>query len=203
MLTKRQAETLNYIRAFTRKNGYSPSYREIADHFGLSAVSTIAKHVKSLKEQGLIAHQWNRSRSLTTIPTQTSRATSRLIDVPLMGDIPAGPLQEIHASKDQSLQLDKKLIGKGRHFALYVRGESMIDAGILDGDIAILRQQSAIKTGQIGAFLVNNEVTLKKFFREKGKVLLMPANSSMLPIMPEGELEVQGILVLTLRGYAL
>ena len=121
MLTKRQAETLNYIRAFTRKKGYSPSYREIADHFGLSAVSTIAKHVKSLKEQGLIAHKWNRSRSLTTIPTQTSSATSRLIEVPLLGNIPAGPLQEIHASKDQSLQLDKKLIGTGRHFALYVQ----------------------------------------------------------------------------------
>ena len=77
----------------------------------------------------------------------------------------------------------------------------MIDAGILNGDIAILRQQDTIKSGQIGAFLVNNEVTLKKFFRKKGKVLLLPANSSMLPIMPEGDLEVQGILVLSLRGY--
>ncbi len=204
MLTKKQAQTLKYIKGFLKKHNYSPSFKEIANHFGISAVSTVATRVKALKEKGLISHQWNRSRSLTVITEKNSESVSEnQVEIPLLGNIPASPPQEaIVSSENDCIQIDKKLIGKGKYFAVTVKGDSMIEEGIINGDLAIIRQQESISNGQVGAFLVDQEVTLKKFFKEKGKIVLMPANRNMPPILIHNKtVEIQGILVALIRKY--
>lgn len=178
-LTKRQAQILEYITAFIAKHSYSPSYREIGTHFGLSSTATIAEHIESLKQKGYLNHEENLARSIQ--PTDLDEAEDTTISVPLLGQIAAGkPIEAIYTN--ESIDIPKDMMGNNV-FALRVRGESMIEDGILNGDYVIVEQSKTARNGDIVVALIdNNSVTLKRFYKEKDRIRLQPANSSMSPI---------------------
>lgn len=176
-LTRRQKEVLDYLRAFIDKHDYSPSYREIADHFGFSSVATVAEHVESLKTKNYLEHEENMARSIQLTPTWDERTFS----IPLLGGIAAGlPIEAIRTS--ETIDIPRDMMGRNV-FALRVRGDSMEEDGILDGDFVIIEQTSQPRNGDIVVALVEgNGVTLKRFYRENDHIRLQPANGRYQPI---------------------
>jgi repressor LexA len=176
-LTRRQKEVLDFLRIFINKHDYAPSYREIADHFSFSSVATVAEHVDSLKEKGYLENEENMARSIQLTPTWDERTFS----IPLLGAIAAGlPIEAIRTA--ETIDIPKDMMGKNV-FALKVRGDSMEEDGILDGDYVIIEQTSNPKNGDIVVALVEgNNVTLKRFYRESDHIRLQPANGKYQPI---------------------
>lgn len=176
-LTRRQKEILDYLRNFIAKHDYSPSYREVAEHFGFSSVATVAEHIDTLKEKGYLENEENMARSIQLTPTWDERTFS----IPLLGSIAAGfPVEAVRTT--ETIDIPKDMMG--RHvFALRVRGDSMIEDGILDGDYVIIEQTANPKNGDIVvALLEGNNVTLKRFYKEKDHIRLQPANGNYEPI---------------------
>ena len=178
-LTKRQAQILEYLRSHIDKNGYSPSYREIGQHFGLSSTATIAEHIESLKEKGYLSHEENLARSIQVLNPEQQEES--FFAIPLLGAIAAGkPIEAIH--NNETIDIPKDMMGQNV-FALRVRGESMIEDGILNGDYVIVEQVKTAHNGDIVVALVDNDnVTLKRFYKEKDRIRLQPANSTMRPL---------------------
>lgn len=176
-LTKRQKQILDYIEQFIDQNGYAPSYREIGEFFGLSSVSTIAEHIDSLANKGFLQKDANEARSLQLTPTWDEQS----FEIPLMGSIAAGsPIQAIRTH--ETIDIPRDMMGP-KVFALKVKGTSMIEDGIFDGDYVIIEQTSTAKNGDIIVALLDREnVTLKRFYKEKDHIRLQPANSTMKPI---------------------
>lgn len=176
-LTKRQKEVLEYLRSFITKHEYAPSYREIADHFGYSSVATVAEHVESLKQKGYLENEENMARSIQLTPTWDERTFA----IPLLGGIAAGlPIEAIRTA--ETIDIPKDMMGRNV-FALRVRGDSMEEDGILDGDYVIIEQTANPKNGDIVVALVEgNGVTLKRFYREDDHIRLQPANGKYQPI---------------------
>lgn len=182
MLTPKQKQVLEYIEQFIQKNDYSPSYREIADNFGFSSVATVAEHIENLKLKGYLTGGVNSYRSLVVTDVEVennSIFTGKAI--PLLGSIKAGkPIEAIKTN--ETLEIPRDMMGNNV-FALKVRGDSMIDDGILDGDFVVVETCQNPKNGDIVVALINkNEVTLKRFYREKDHIRLQPANSAYQPI---------------------
>lgn len=199
-LTRRQSETLSFIQQFLGEHGYSPSLREIAQHLGLRSVATAHQHVQALVGKGLVAREWNRTRAIDLVDD----AGGRLLRLPLLGAIPASPPAEAYAEQDEQVEVPRSLVGVGEHFGLSVSGDSMIEAGIHDGDIVIVRRQPTANDGDTVAVLLDDRVTLKRLRRRAGHVLLEPANAAMQPIeVRSGELVIQGVVVALLRKYAM
>lgn len=198
MLTKRQKEVLSFIREYIKENDYSPSLEEIADHLGLSSVSTVHEHLQNLKEKGYLTKEDHQPRSLQ--PSEDKRFDT--VTIPLRGLITAG--EPIEAIDDpEPFKVSKNMLSKsGDHYALKVEGESMIDEGIYDGDIVIVREQSNVENGETAvAFLPEKEeATLKKMYKEKNKWKLQPANPSMKPFF-EKNVEIQGKVVNVIRKF--
>lgn len=176
-LTRRQKEVLDYLRGFIGKHEYAPSYREIADHFGFSSVATVAEHVDTLKAKGYLENEENMARSIQLTPTWDERTFS----IPLLGAIAAGlPIEAIRTS--ETIDIPKDMMGRNV-FALKVRGDSMIEDGILDGDYVIIEQTGTPRNGDIVVALVEgSNVTLKRFYKEKDHIRLQPANGRYQPI---------------------
>jgi repressor LexA len=176
-LTRRQKEVLEYLRNFISKHDYAPSYREVADHFGFSSVATVAEHVETLKAKGYLENSENMARSIQLTPTWDERTFS----IPLLGSIAAGlPIEAVRTT--ETIDIPKDMMGKNV-FALRVRGDSMIEDGILDGDYVIIEQIAQPKDGDIVvALLEGNNVTLKRFYRENDHIRLQPANGNYAPI---------------------
>ncbi len=176
-LTRRQKEVLEYLKVFITKHDYAPSYREIADNFGFSSVATVAEHVDSLKGKGYLENEENMARSIQLTPNWDERTFS----IPLLGSIAAGlPIEAIRTS--ETIDIPKDMMGRNV-FALRVRGDSMEEDGILDGDYVIVEQTSTPKNGDIVVALVEgNGVTLKRFYRERDHIRLQPANGHYQPI---------------------
>lgn len=176
-LTRRQKEVLEYLRTFIGKHDYAPSYREVADHFGFSSVATVAEHVETLKAKGYLENAENMARSIQLTPTWDERTFS----IPLLGSIAAGlPIEAVRTT--ETIDIPKDMMGKNV-FALKVRGDSMIEDGILDGDYVIIEQIAQPKDGDIVvALLEGNNVTLKRFYRESDHIRLQPANGNYAPI---------------------
>lgn len=176
-LTKRQREILEYLRSFITKHEYAPSYREIADHFGYSSVATVAEHIESLKQKGYLENEENMARSIQLTPTWDERVFA----IPLLGSIAAGfPIEAIRTA--ETIDIPKDMMGRNV-FALRVRGDSMVEDGILDGDYVIIEQTNNPKNGDIVVALVEgNGVTLKRFYREDDHIRLQPANGRYQPI---------------------
>lgn len=176
-LTRRQKEVLEYLRGFIGKHDYAPSYREIADHFGFSSVATVAEHVETLKSKGYLENEENMARSIQLTPTWDDRTFS----IPLLGSIAAGlPIEAVRTT--ETIDIPKDMMGKNV-FALRVRGDSMIEDGILDGDYVIIEQTQQPKNGDIVvALMEGNNVTLKRFYRESDHIRLQPANGKYQPI---------------------
>ena len=198
-ITRRQKEVLDFISTFVQRNGYSPSYEEIARGLGLKSLATVHKHVTNLQNKGLIARAHNRSRSLAVLPPRTrTRTADRL---PLMGRIAAGMPVEA-AENPESISLGD-IIGNREVFALQVRGESMRDEHIVDGDYVLVERTSTARQGEIIVALVRGaETTLKRFYLEGSMVRLQPSNAEMNPIIvPAAQVAIQGRVLGVLRKY--
>jgi len=197
MLTKRQKQVLDFIKKYIKENGYSPSLQEVAERFKLSSVGTAHKHINNLKEKGYLEKIENRPRSIEL--KNSKKKFSELAEIPLLGTIAAGqPIEAIE--EKEKIEVPKNLISRtGENFALKVQGNSMIEEGIFDGDIIVIKKQQTADNGETVVALLNgDEVTLKKIYKEKNGFRLQPANPSLKPIFTK-ELQVQGKVVSVIR----
>ena len=198
-LTKRQREILDFLNEFIEQNGYAPSLEEVGRRFGLSSLATVHKHLTNLQEKGFIKRAWNRSRSVELVP---SRVGTRAVDLPLLGNVAAGaPIEAVVSAETVSVPED--LVGKGDTYALRVRGNSMIDEQIRDGDLVIVEDRKTANDGEmVIALLEGQDVTLKKFYRENGHVRLQPANQTIQPLIVDAtQIQIQGVVVGVMRRY--
>ena len=198
-LTKRQREILDYLQDFIQQHGYAPSLEEIGRRFGLSSLATVHKHLTNLQEKGFIKRAWNRSRSVEMVPTGSG---GRSVDLPLLGYVAAGSPIEAIASTE-TIAVPEEMVGRRDTYVLRVRGNSMIDEQICDGDWVIIEDRKTAQNGEtVVALLSGSDVTLKKLYRENGRVRLQPANPTMQPIFVDpDQLQVQGVVVGVMRKY--
>ena len=198
-LTKRQREILDYLNDFIQQHGYAPSLEEIGRRFNLSSLATVHKHLTNLQEKGFIKRAWNRSRSVELMP---ARLGSRAVELPLLGFVAAGrPIEAVMG--DETLAVPEDLVGKRESYVLKVRGDSMIDEQIRDGDYVIVEDRKTADNGEmVIALLDGQEVTLKKFYRESERIRLQPANPTMAPLLvPPDQVQIQGVVVGVMRRY--
>lgn len=198
-LTKRQREILDYLGEFIQQNGYAPSLEEIGRRFGLSSLATVHKHLTNLQDKGFIRRAWNRSRSVEMVPTRTG---GRALELPLLGFVAAGaPIEAVATT--ETIAVPEDLVGKRDTYVLKVRGDSMIDEQIRDGDFVIVEDRKTAENGEmVIALLGGSDVTLKKFYRENGHVRLQPANAAMQPLLVAAEaIQIQGVVVGVMRKY--
>lgn len=198
-LTKRQREILDFLNEFIEKHGYAPSLEEVGQRFGLSSLATVHKHLTNLQDKGFIRRAWNRSRSVELVPT---RVGARAVDLPLLGTVAAGaPIEAVVSS--ETVTVPEDLVGKQETYALKVRGSSMIDEQIRDGDIVIVEDRKTANNGEmVIALLKGSEVTLKKFYRDNGRVRLQPANQAVRPLVVDADqVQIQGVVVGVMRRY--
>ena len=198
-LTKRQREILDFLNEFIDKHGYAPSLEEVGRRFGLSSLATVHKHLTNLQDKGFIKRVWNRSRSVELVPT---RVGARAVDLPLLGNVAAGaPIEAVVSS--ETVAVPEDLVGKRDTYALRVRGDSMIDEQIRDGDVVIVEDRKSAQNGEmVIALLQGAEVTLKKFYRDNERVRLQPANDTMQPLIVDAnQVQIQGVIVGVMRRY--
>lgn len=204
-LTKRQKEVLDFIAGFVDENGYCPSYEEIARGLNLASLATVHKHISVLEAKSYLKRGFNQSRSLELAPRymqEQRRAKGPVVEIPLLGRIAAGaPVESVEQHETLSFA---DFTGGGDTFALEVRGNSMIDDHICDGDMILLERVTQARDGDIVVALVaGSDTTLKRFYREPGEMVrLQPANSTLKPIIvPAREVQIQGRLLAVLRKY--
>jgi len=194
-LTAKQQEIYDYILTFIDEYGYPPSVREIGDHLGLKSPSTVHFHLKGLRSAGLIHQTEGKTRSITV----TTDGPSRRGKIPVVGNVAAGSpiLAQECVEEYLSFQLDQN---SDEHFALRVRGESMLGAGIFPGDLVVVKPQDQAQNGEIVVALFEEEATVKTYRRKDGKVWLMPENSEYEPI--DGDhAKIIGKVVAVVRRY--
>ena len=198
-LTKRQREILDYLNDFIQQHGYAPSLEEIGQRFGLSSLATVHKHLTNLQEKGFIRRAWNRSRSVELVPVHVG---TRSLELPLLGYVAAGaPIEAVAGS--ETIAVPEDLVGKRDTYVLRVRGDSMIDEQIRDGDFVIVEDRKTAQNGEmVIALLRGTEVTLKKLYRENGAVRLQPANPAMQPlVLAADQVQIKGVVVGVMRKY--
>lgn len=200
-LTRRQKQILDFIEGFLDARGYSPSFEEIAEAFGFRSLATVHEHLSNLEAKGYIRKSYNESRSI-----ELARTEFRLgaVELPLLGRVAAG--EPIEAIEDtEMLAVPEEMVGsRGEHYVLRVRGDSMIDEHIRDGDYVVVQARQTAHNGEMVIALVDGEcATMKKYYRDgSGRVRLQPANARVSPLIyPEDRVRVQGIVVGVLRKY--
>ncbi len=205
-LTKRQKEVLDFLVNFLNKHGYSPSFEEIARSLKLTSLATVHKHITTLERKGFIRRGHNQSRSIEVLqlpkPVREQVIERHVVELPLAGRIAAG--QPLEAVEDRETVSLGDFARSGNVFVLQVKGNSMVEDHILDGDFIVVEQTQVANPGEIIVALVSgNEATLKRFYREPGgKVRLQPANTEMQPIVvPASEVKIQGRVIGVLRKY--
>jgi repressor LexA len=202
-ITRRQRQVLDFITGFIRENNYSPSYEEIGQGLGLSSLATVHKHISNLEQKGYLKRDYNRSRSIDVVPNK-SRAKSVApsgLELPLLGRIAAGkPLEQVETPETISFA---DFTRSKDVFVLEVRGESMQDEHIVNGDYVLVEKTPTARNGEIVVALVDGaETTLKRFYQEGEMVRLQPSNSTMQPIMvPAAGVQIQGRVIGVLRKY--
>jgi repressor LexA len=202
-ITKRQREVYDFIYEFVQKNGYSPSFEEIGNGLGLSSLATVHKHITNLEKKGLIKRDYNRSRSIDVLPVKGlfKRPKPAEITLPLLGRIAAGqPIEAVENPETISLG---DITRSKDVFVLQVKGESMKDEHIVDGDYVLVEKGNTARDGEIVVALVDNtEATLKRLYREGQNIRLQPSNLAMKPIIvPARSVQVQGRVIGVLRKY--
>ena len=200
-LTKRQREILNYLTVYTEQNGFAPSFEEIAENFGYNSLATVHEHLTNLERKGYIKRSYNESRAIEILP---SEASPRAIELPLLGSVAAGmPIEALESN--ETFCVPDNMIGRGgNHYVLRVRGNSMVDEQIKDGDFVVVNQRERADNGEMVIALINgNSATVKKYYRERdGRIRLQPANETMQPIyVHENDITIQGIVVGVMRKY--
>jgi repressor LexA len=201
--TPRQRQVYEFLRQYIRQHGTAPTYEEIRRHFGFRSYHAVQKHLKALEERGALRSPWGgRKRALTLVePPPHALAQAAGVFVPLLGEVAAGrPLEPFE--HPEPVEIPPSLLRGGDNFALRVRGDSMIDEGIHDGDIVIVRRQTTAENGQTVVAMVEGETTIKKYYRRGGRVELHPANPQMRPIIIEwGDLHIRGVVVGLIRRF--
>lgn len=200
-LTPRQSQILKYITAYSDVQGYAPTLQEIGEQFGLSSVATVHKHVSHLVDKGYLKRERpNASRDLAVVD-QTD-GTRRLACIPLLGTVAAGvPIEALEAQEE--LHVPEEWLGKGRTFALRVRGDSMIEEQIRDGDTVVVEAREVARNGETVIALVDGEsVTVKQYYREGAQIRLQPANPAV-PVLrfAEDRVRIQGVVIGVLRRF--
>jgi len=198
-LTRRQRQIFDFVTGFVDEKGYSPSLEEIGAAFGLSSVATVHKHVQHLVEKGLLRKGWNRSRSLEPVRQRGQPAVS----LRLAGVVAAGvPIEAIE--DDETISVPSELLPRqGESFVLRVRGDSMIEEQIRDGDYVVVESRPEARDGEtVVALLRGGEATLKKLYRRGSRVRLVPANAALAPIeVPARDVQIRGVVCGLLRRY--
>ena len=206
-ITKRQREIYDFIARFVAERGYSPSFEEIGEGTDLSSLATVHKHITNLEKKGLLKRDYNRSRSIDVLPPRGALKKSMAVaasvgaELPLMGRIAAGrPVEALQNPETISLA---DFTRSKEVFVLQVKGDSMQDEAILDGDYILVEKTSAVRNGEIVVALVDGmESTLKRIYKEGDKVRLQPSNAAMQPvIVPAAAVQVQGRVIGVLRKY--
>lgn len=194
MLTQKQKKVLDYVSKYIEKRGYAPTTKEISTKFDIS-LSTAHGHLKNLETTGYLQKENNKARAIEVIKRED------MITIPVLGPIAAGqPIEALEIPESTIAISKKEITSTCKHYALRVQGNSMINEGIFDGDIVVLRQQSTADNGQtVVAIIDDNEATLKKIYREKGRFRLQPANQEMLPFYRK-EVEIRGVVVKIIRN---
>ncbi len=205
-LTRRQKEVLDFIAAYQVENGYSPSYEEIARGLKLASIATVHKHISALDKKNYLQRSHNQSRSIEVAPRylqeQRRNRQQASLEVPVLGTIAAG--KPVETFDDPTSVSFADFVGHKDTYALRVRGDSMIEDHICEGDMILVENTGQARDGEIVVALVGGaETTLKRFYREPGNIVrLQPANSTMSPIrVPAQEVQVQGRLLAVLRKY--
>jgi repressor LexA len=205
-LTRRQKQVMDLIAQFVDEHGYSPSYEELAQGLNLASLATVHKHISALTTKNYLKRSFNHSRSLELGPkyVQENRRQrdAATLEIPLLGRIAAG--RPVEAVADRATLSFADFIGHPDTYALEVRGESMIDDHICDGDMVLLQRATEVRDGEIVVALVRGaETTLKRLYREPGgKIRLQPANAALQPIIvPAADVQIQGRLLAVLRKY--
>ncbi len=200
-LTQRQRDILTYIESCQDNDGLTPTLREMADHFGFRSLSTAREHIQALCRKGVLSQTDGRARALQVIssPRQNRRA---LIDVPLFGEIPAGPPDTRYQQSEGCITVDVDTLGlrpTARTFALQVRGDSMIGRHVMEGDYVVCEHGMMPNTGDMVAALIDNESTLKTFLTRRNKPYLKAENPKYPELIPATELVIQGVVVAVIR----
>lgn len=197
MLTDRQKQILEFIQSEQREKGITPSTREIQNHFGFASQTSVMQYIDVLARKGFLDRHARKARALIT-PIQKVRIT----DIPIYGQIPAGMATLTEQMVEGHVALDARSANaskNGRTFALRVRGDSMIDAHIVDGDIVILEDRKDVQSGDIVAALIDGETTLKRYVMEHGRPYLKAENSLYPDLTPARELQIQGVMISLIR----
>ena len=195
-LTKKQKDVLDFITGYVRENGYSPTQKEIQENFGFKSLGSVQDYIKYLTSGGYLN---NDSHSVRGLMPSTVQQNSE--EIPLLGSIAAGlPIEAIENT--DMISVPTHMLGRGKFYALKVKGESMIEEGIMNGDVAIIKHQTQADNGQIVVAVVENETTLKRYFKKSKQIELHPANKTMKPIIvKDKECEIRGLLVGLIRTY--
>ena len=200
-LTRRQRQILDFLNSYTAENGYAPSFEEIAEHFNYNSLATVHEHLTNIERKGYIKRTYNESRAIEILP---SDVISRAVELPLLGAVAAGaPLEAM--TTDETVSVPEDFVRRsGNHYALRVRGQSMIEDQIRDGDFVVVHdRQSADNGDMVIAMLDGGGATVKRYYRERdGRIRLQPSNEHMAPIyVREDQMQVRGIVVGVLRRY--
>lgn len=200
-ITARQKEILNFISDYQSDNSYPPTVREIGDHFGVS-IRAVQDHITALQKKGYITQTQKKSRSIKVLIDDRKKESEMFIDkVPLIGTIAAGKPLLCEENYDGYVTLTEPFIRPGKsYFALRVRGQSMIGAGILEGDLAIIEQAASATDGQIVVAVIDDAITLKRYFKEPARIRLQPENPAFHPIYCQ-DVRIVGVLSNLVRTY--
>lgn len=198
-LTKRQREILTYLAEYSEEKGYAPSFEEIAERFNYSSLATVHEHLSNLERKSYIKRRYNESRGIEILP---SDVYPRAVQLPLVGTVAAGlPIEAIE--QNETIAVPESFVRQsGNHYVLRVRGNSMVDDHICDGDYVVVNDRPAASNGEtVIALIDGTSATVKRFYRERdGRVRLQPRNESMTPIyVHESELTIQGVVVGVMR----
>jgi repressor LexA len=198
-LTKRQRQILDYVQSFIDAEGYSPSFEEIAENFGYSSLATVHEHLSNLETKGYLRKNYNKSRSLELVAAEGTLA----VELPLYGSVAAGlPIEAI--SDNETLAVPHDMLRAGSNYVLRVKGDSMVEEQIRDGDYIVVNSRQTAENGEMVVALVGGDsATVKKFYRERdGRIRLQPANATMQPMyFPADEVQIQGIVIAVIRKY--
>lgn len=202
-LTSQQSKILNYIKKEILSKGYPPSVREICKAVGLSSTSTVHGHLRTLEKKGYIRKGNNKKRAIEVVDTDNIYSNfpkKEIVNLPIVGTVTAGsPILAIENVED-TLPISIDFIGNNDSFVLRVKGDSMIEAGILDGDFVIVNVQSIARNGEIVVALIEDEATVKTFYKEYNHFRLQPENSMLEPILVN-EVEILGVVKCVIRKY--
>jgi len=199
-LTERQKQILDFIKKKIKSAGYPPSIREIGQAVGLRSSSTVHNHLVQMEEKGFIKKDPTKPRSIIPVDADGDMAISETVPLPVVGHVAAGLPILAEQNIEEYIPIPVDFIGYGDHFILKVKGESMIEAGIFDGDYLIVRQQNAAENGEIVVALLEDEATVKRFYKRDNGVELKPENSTMKSIFVP-EIQIAGKVTGLLRRF--